>query len=45
MVIKNRQIAFIPDDNIGINIYRESRFGVNEFETEKLLNLTFIIEK
>lgn len=37
--------GFIPDENIGINVYRESRFGVNEFETEKLLNLTFIIEK
>lgn len=37
--------GYISDTEIGINIYKESRFGMVEFETEKILNLTFIIEK
>lgn len=37
--------GFISDDDVGINIYRESRFGIDMFKSEKILNLTFIIEK
>lgn len=33
------------DPEIGINIFREGRFGKGEFDSSELLNLTLIIEK
>ncbi|AZQ63875.1 hypothetical protein EI427_17070 [Flammeovirga pectinis] len=35
----------ITDEEIGINIYKENRFGQERFNSSKLLNLTLIIEK
>ena len=37
--------GFIRDSEIGINIYEETRFGQEIFNSKDLLNLTLIIEK
>ena len=36
--------GYILDDEIGINIFPESRCGVNEFYSEDILNLTLMVE-
>ncbi len=35
----------IDDQEIGINIFRESRFGAKEFGHNRILNLTLIVER
>lgn len=35
----------IQDSQIGINIYEEHHFGAEEFGTDKILNLAFLIDR
>jgi hypothetical protein len=41
----NNKNGFIHDSEIGINIFEETRFGQENFNSKDLLNLTLIIEK
>ena len=43
-IMKSKSM-YISDKIIGINIYNETNFGALEFGTDKILNLTLIIEK
>lgn len=42
LIYENR---LFNDPEIGINVFRESRFGKGHFDSRELLNLTLIIEK
>ncbi|WP_338812149.1 hypothetical protein V9L05_12145 [Bernardetia sp. Wsw4-3y2] len=36
---------YIQDNSIGINVYHEPKFGIKEFKSKQILNLTLILEK
>ena len=41
----NGNSVYIKNDDIGINIFKESIFGSDEFGTDQVLKLTLIINK
>gem|GEM_PF-4037644 len=43
--LKSKSKTYIPDDQIGINIFEENMFGKLEFDNADLLNLTLVINK
>ncbi len=43
--LSTQSFNYIQDNSIGINIYREAKFGIKEFKSKQILNLTLIIEK
>lgn len=43
--LKSKSENYIPDHEIGINVFEENRFGQGEFESNNVLNLTLIISK
>lgn len=41
----NNPSSPISNDKVGLNFYRENKFGKQEFQSQNILNLTVIIDK